>query len=995
MSKTTKTKKTKIETDFSFSNNRLNLVKDLINDPGYTPMKEKELAVLLQVTKEDRDELKAILNTLVERGEAECTSRGRYIKSDGGIIGQYTGNAKGFGFVTVEGRDEDIFIPEENTNGAFHLDTVQVELLPGVTGKRQEGRITKIITRGMTDIVGTYNDNRNFGFVVADNTKIAYDIFIPSGQSLGAVTGDKVVVTISDYGDIFFGKKPEGKVTEIIGNINDPGVDILSVVKGYDIPSEFSEKVMNQAARTPDEIIPQDLEGRLDLRNMQMVTIDGEEAKDLDDAVSLHIDNDLYYLGVHIADVSNYVQENSALDREALKRGTSVYLTDRVIPMLPHRLSNGICSLNHGEDRLALSCLMTINKMGDVIDHQIAETVINVDERMTYTSVAAILDDADPDECEKYKALVPMFEQMKELAAILHKKRSDKGSIDFDSNEAKIILDEQGDPIEIKPYERNTATDLIEDFMLMANQTVAQHFFWLQVPFLYRTHEQPSPEKIDALSVFIKNFGYFLKVKEGEVTPKEIQKLLSKIEGTKEEAVISRIALRSMMQAKYTTECTGHFGLAMDYYCHFTSPIRRYPDLQIHRIIKEQLRGKLTPERIKHYAEILPEVAKHSSETERRADDAERDTDKLKKAQFMENHVGEIFDGVISGVTAWGMFVELDNTCEGLIRAASMWDDYYAYDESSYSLVGESTGKTYTLGQKVKIKVDAADRLEKTIDFKLYSENEDDDAAKGAAFKRSRMRDNMAEDNERDGRGKRDDGTDSGFDAPKRRRSSEIDDSSFDKRDNMHPFDTRKTKPSKSKRTKGEKAYAKSGRAHSKDDKPYSKSGKSYSKDDKSYSKNGKNYSKDEKSCDKSRKVDYSKLDLKDIEPDSRTGEPRPKHTTGNSKFGKHYGASSGKKNSGASGNSDRYSSKKSDGGYGKTDRYSTKKSDGGYGKSDRYSSKKSDGGYGKSDRYSSKKSDGYRGKSEEGASSGKKYSVHKYKKSATSKGARMNQGKH
>ncbi|RKM62355.1 ribonuclease R [Butyrivibrio sp. CB08] len=646
------------------------------------------------------------------------------------ITGQFVSNARGFGFVEVEGWDEDIFIPEEYVHGAFHTDTVEVELLPDSTGKRQEGRIRNILVRGIEEIVGTYQGEQNFGFVIPDNNKIQNDIFIPIEFHGAAVTGDKVVVKITDYGDPIKRRKPEGKVKEVIGNINDPGVDILSIVMGFGIPYEFPEKVINQANRCPDIVSEADMYGRQDLRDVTMVTIDGEDAKDLDDAVSLHIDEEgNYHLGVHIADVTNYVQESSALDREALKRGTSVYLVDRVIPMLPHRLSNGICSLNHGEDRLALSCLMTFDKNGGLLDHDICESVINVNERMSYTDVAKILEDKDEETIERYKDLVPMFEQMAELSHILRAKREKKGAIDFDFPESKIILDKEGNPVDIVPHERNTATKLIEDFMLAANQTVAEHFYFMQSPFVYRIHEQPDPEKIASLSSFVSNFGHHIKTRKDEgVRPKELQKLLKTIEGTKEEPVISRMALRSMMQAKYSTECTGHFGLAFDYYCHFTSPIRRYPDLQIHRIIKDYLRGRMTEAKASHYSEILDEVAKHSSETERRAEEAERETDKLKKAQFMENHVGERFEGIVSGVTQFGFFVELENSCEGMVRAASMEDDFYVFDETSLKLVGERYHKEFTIGQKVMIRVVGADRLTKTIDFKLASDNPEDDA---------------------------------------------------------------------------------------------------------------------------------------------------------------------------------------------------------------------------------------------------------------------------
>ncbi len=645
------------------------------------------------------------------------------------IVGQFIANARGFGFVEVEGQDEDIFIPEDYVHGAFHTDTVEVELLPDSQGQRREGRIRNILVRGIEEVVGTYQGEKNYGFVVPDNGKITSDIFIPIEHHGAAVTGDKVVVKITDYGDVLKRRKPEGKVKEVIGNINDPGVDILSIVMGYDIPYEFPEKVINQANKCPDQIIEADFYGRRDFRDVTMVTIDGEDAKDLDDAVSLHIDEEgLYHLGVHIADVSNYVQESSALDREALKRGTSVYLVDRVIPMLPHRLSNGICSLNHGEDRLALSCLMTIDKNGGVIDHEICESVINVNERMNYTDVAKILEDEDQETIDRYEDLVPMFRQMAELSSILRKKREKKGAIDFDFPESKIILDKDGNPTDIVPHERNTATKLIEDFMLTANQTVAEHFFFMERPFVYRVHEQPDPEKIATLASFVNHLGHHMHVKkDGDVRPKELQKLLKGIEGSKEEAVISRMALRSMMQAKYSTECTGHFGLAFDYYCHFTSPIRRYPDLQIHRIIKDHLRGRMTEAKAGHYSEILDEVAKHSSETERRAEEAERETDKLKKAQYMENHVGEKFEGIVSGVTAWGLFVELENSCEGMIRAASMEDDFYVYDEQNMKLVGERYHKEYTLGQRVMIRVVGADRLTKAIDFKLVDPEADED----------------------------------------------------------------------------------------------------------------------------------------------------------------------------------------------------------------------------------------------------------------------------
>lgn len=688
---------------------------------------------MLQVSKEDRGELNRILNELLAEGKLSLTKKGKFIKakhSDRELIGTFISHPKGFGFVEIEGRDEDLYIPENFVNGAFHKDTVKVALLStqsaGQNGRRQEAQVIEILARGMKQIVGIYDkNNKNFGFVIPDNTKISEDVFVPVERSKGAVSGHKVVCEITDYGKN--NRKPEGKITEILGHVNDPGVDIMSIVKGYELPTEFSEKIMHQAERVASEVSEADMAGRRDLRNVQMVTIDGEDAKDLDDAVSLTKDGTQYQLGVHIADVTNYVQENSALDWEARERGTSVYLVDRVIPMLPHKLSNGICSLNAGENRLALSCLMTIDEKGEVVSHEIVESVINVDRRMSYTSVKKILEDKDEAEIHEYEALVPMFELMRELAGILREKRKKRGSIDFDFPESKIVLDKQGHPIEIKPYERNVATKIIEDFMLIANETVAEHFHWMELPFVYRTHDNPDPEKIDKLSTFIRNFGYSIKSRQEEIHPKELQKLLAKIEDTPEEALISRLTLRSMKQAKYTIDCTGHFGLACQYYCHFTSPIRRYPDLQIHRIMKEQLRGRLNEKRIDHYNALLPEVAKHSSEMERRADEAERETDKLKKVEFMERHIGEIYEGVISSITAWGVYVELPNTIEGMIHVSMLPGDYFYYDEETYEMVGQSTDIRYKLGQTLKIRVHATDKILRTIDFVIPQEWEIDE----------------------------------------------------------------------------------------------------------------------------------------------------------------------------------------------------------------------------------------------------------------------------
>lgn len=704
------------------------LLYEVITNKSYHPMKFKELAGLLQVPKEEREDLKIVLNALVADGRITVDASGKYKEQNANIkIGIFSGTSRGFGFVSLEGDEggEDIFIPERETNGALNKDRVQVCISEDQTGKRREGSIIAVLERNVNELVGTFQRGKSFGFVVPDNQKFGSDIFIPKEYTKGAVNGHKVLVKITDYGSQ--SKNPEGRVVQILGHINDPGVDVTSVILENGIPTDFPDEVMLQVENIKDEVDSKDIAGRLDLRHLQTVTIDGEDAKDLDDAITLTKEGDIYKLGVHIADVSNYVTEGSPLDKQAIKRGTSVYLVDRVIPMIPHKLSNGICSLNAGCDRLALSCIMDIDEKGNVIGHRIAETVINVDKRMTYTSVKKIVEDHDEEEMKQYEEFVPMFEEMLVLANILREKRRKRGSIDFDFPESKIIVGKDGRPTDIMPYERNKATKIIEDFMLIANETVAQDFFWQELPFVYRSHENPDVEKIEKLSIFINNFGYTMRVGQDEIHPKELQKLLIKIDGTPEEALISRLTLRSMKQAKYTTTCDGHFGLATKYYCHFTSPIRRYPDLQIHRIIKENLRGGLREKRIQHYDRILSEIARQSSLTERRADEAEREVEKLKKVQYMSKFIGEIFEGVVSGVTSWGMYVELPNTVEGMVRMADLHDDYYIYDESRYMLIGEHTKHTYKLGQKIKVQLVDTSKLLRTIDFIPVMEEDEDE----------------------------------------------------------------------------------------------------------------------------------------------------------------------------------------------------------------------------------------------------------------------------
>ncbi len=698
------------------------IVYEFICSELYVPMKEKELAIMLRVERADRGALSEALQSLLAENRIVITKKGRYLKAEEQVkeelIGTFIAKEKGFGFIEVEGQEEDYFVPKNEVNGAFHQDIVAFALLKDQRGSRKEVKVTKIVERTVKRIVGIYQQNKNYGFVVPDNKRITSDIFISLPRTKGAVNGHKVVVELTSYGNEK--QNPEGKVIEILGHVNDPGVDILSIVSDYDLPTEFGERVLNQAVRVAKEVSEADRNNRLDLRDIKMVTIDGADAKDLDDAVHVRKKGELYELGVHIADVTNYVQENSALDHEALLRGTSVYLVDRVIPMLPHVLSNGICSLNQGEDRLSLSCVMTIDGNGGVVDYEIVESVINVNRRMTYTDVSAILD-GDESLRNEYGEFVEMFEQMKIVADALRNRRKMRGTIDFDFPESKIMLDELGRPTHIMPYERNVASKIIEDFMLAANETVAEHFYWMEIPFVYRVHETPDPERIEKLSTFLKNFGYAIKMGREELHPKELQKLLDSIEGTNEEALISRLTLRSMKQAKYTITCDGHFGLACKYYCHFTSPIRRYPDLQIHRIIKETLRGKMGNERKAHYEACLPDVTKHTSSMERRAAEAERETIKLKKAEYMEERIGRQYTGVISSITSWGIYVELPNTIEGMIHVSSLEGGYYEYNDKNHEMVCASNKCVYQLGQTVTIIVKGVDKTLRTIDFLIAS----------------------------------------------------------------------------------------------------------------------------------------------------------------------------------------------------------------------------------------------------------------------------------
>lgn len=713
-------------TDFQ---DKCDIIYNLICDDLYVPMKAKELAILLNIKKGDRDELHKVLDTLIERGKIICTNNGKYIKSGSEenlqnskvslnerITGIFTPNQRGFGFVRVDGTLEDIFIGKDYVNNAFSGDKVLVELFHKTKGQKREGKIIEIVSHEVTSVVGTYEKSNNYGFVICDDNKITTDIFIPQGKDMRAVSGSKVVVHITKYAKN--NNKPEGVITEIIGHKNDPGIDILSMIKAFNVPVEFPEKVINQASRVSKPVSNDDMLGREDFRDVTMVTIDGEDAKDLDDAVSVSYDGVNYTLGVYIADVSNYVQENSALDKEAYKRGTSVYLIDRVIPMLPHTLSNGICSLNQGEDRLSMCCIMTIDGEGNIIDHKICEGVVNVNYRMTYSDVSAILD-GDKELSDKYSDVTEMFYHMHTLSSILRNKRRRRGGIDFDMSETKFIVDDSGNIVDVKPYIRDKASLIIEDFMLAANETVAEDFFWKESAFLYRTHGVPEDEKVKKLKAFVAKFGYTLKGDTSKCHPKEFQKLLDKSKGKEEEMLISRLTLRTMQQAKYTPENLGHFGLAAKYYCHFTSPIRRYPDLLIHRIIKDHLRGRYDESKEEHFHSLVATIAPGVCNTERRAEELEREVEKLKKVQYMHSFLGEEFSAVISSVTQYGFYVELNNGIDGLVHISTLKDDYYHFNENDYELVGERTNNTFSLGMIVKVVLVSADEVTRTIDFEL------------------------------------------------------------------------------------------------------------------------------------------------------------------------------------------------------------------------------------------------------------------------------------
>ena len=725
-----------------------NLILNFMAEETYVPMKAKEIATILCVPKTEYSVFNEVLKKLEEEYKIQKNRKSKYslVDSKRYITGVFRANEKGFGFVKVQGREDEIYISKNHTKNALNGDTVLIEIVESKkeSGHSIEGRIIKILTRDKDTVVGVFVNSRNYGFVVPDDRKLGTDIFISKKNFGKARNNSKVLVKITKYPEN--GKNAEGEIIEVLGNINEAGVDMLSLIKDYKLPYEFPEAVVEEAKSYREEDIEKDIEGRLDLRDKEIFTIDGEDAKDLDDAINVKkLENGNYELGVHIADVSHYVKEGSKLDKEGLIRGTSIYMLDRVIPMLPRELSNGICSLNEKKDRLTLSVIMEINNEGQVVSSQIKKSVINVTRRMSYNEIATILkyynrenekevvndikvakqkienlknDIKLLEECKKY---IKHFKQMEELAKILKKRREKQGSLNLDIPETKIVLDKDGFAIDVKKYELSFANEIIEQFMLTANETVAETFYWLEAPFIYRVHEEPDEDKILELNKFLYNFGYKIKGSKDNIHPKAFAEVLEDIKGKEEERVISTLILRTLKVARYESENKGHFGIASKYYCHFTSPIRRYPDLFIHRVISKYLSDNynVNEETLEKYNEQATNYANQSSEREKVAQKVERDSIDIKKAEFMQDKIGEEFEGIVSSITSFGMFVELESTVEGLIRFENLGDEYFIYDENRKTLTGEKTKTTYKIGDKVKIRVIHADKITRQIDFEI------------------------------------------------------------------------------------------------------------------------------------------------------------------------------------------------------------------------------------------------------------------------------------
>lgn len=702
-----------------------NEIIEMINGEVYNPVTKEELALKLDIKLENIKEYNDLINEMENDCYLYISKKGRILPPSrmGLFVGRFISHRKGFGFIKADYEGvRDLFIPSKNINGAFHNDRVIAEITKDETfDSRAEGKIVKIVKRVTTEIVGKFKPSQRFGFVKPDDISIKDDIYVPEKFFNGAKEDDKVVceITMWSVGN----RKPEGKIVEIIGHKGDRCVEIDSIVKAHKLPDKFPERVMEEAKFVAQPIPQEEINRRLDLRQEVIFTIDGSDAKDLDDAISVEkINDDIFRLGVHIADVSHYVKEKSKLDKEALKRATSVYLVDKVLPMLPKIISNGVCSLNPFEDKLTLSIIMDINKKGEVVKNEIRESVINSKARLTYTEVSDILENPDKDAHMKYYPVLQSIKYAGELTKILSSKRHKRGALDFNFPESKITLDENGVPVNVEPYERRIANRLIEELMLISNETIAEHFYWLEAPFVYRVHETPSSNKMNDFNNFIKTLGYFIKGDLEEVHPKALQGITNKMLGKPEEEVVNTMMLRSLKQAKYSPVCEGHFGLAAKYYCHFTSPIRRYPDLQIHRIIKKYLNGEMNSRKEDRYKSIVDYAATQSSERERIADDVETEVKKYYKSVYMENKIGEEFEGIISNTTQFGFFVKLENTVEGLVRLSSLGFDTYSYDEIAHTITGYNTEKVFKIGDKVKICVKDVDIDMREVYFGLIEE---------------------------------------------------------------------------------------------------------------------------------------------------------------------------------------------------------------------------------------------------------------------------------
>ena len=697
-------------------------ILEFMKDKDYVPMKAKEIAMIMRVPKKEYRDFLAVLGDLELNFKIQKNRKSKYRLMDTTYYdGIYRKNQKGFGFVRIEDHEDEIYIAKENSLNALNGDRVLIEILEEANKvKSAEAKVVKILKHEKDTIVGIFQNNKSFGFVVPDDKNFGTDIFIAKKDMGKARNNHKVLVKITKYPEK--GKKAEGKVIEVLGNVNEAGVDMLSLIKEHNLPSTFPEPVVQEAKKFGNKIDKKDIPNRVDFRDREIFTIDGEDAKDLDDAVRVQkLENGNYQLEVHIADVSYYVRENSLLDQEALVRGTSVYMLGRVIPMLPRELSNGICSLNAGEDRYTLSCIMEIDSKGNVVASDIVKGIINVTERMSYTDVQAIIENSNPKTIKRYEPYLTHFKLMEELAHILKNKRMEQGYLNLDIPESKIDLDMDGRVTNIAKYETTFAHEIIEQFMLTANETVAEKFFWLEAPFIYRVHEDPDMEKIQELNKFLFNFGMKIKANKDNIYPKEFAKTLEEMKGKEEEKVVSNLVLRTLKVARYEAENKGHFGIASKYYCHFTSPIRRYPDLFIHRVISKYLEANyVVPEKwLEEHRNQADERAKQSSEREKIATKVEREAQDLKKAEYMEKRIGEQYEGMVSSVTSFGIFVELPNTVEGLIRFDDLGDEYFIYDEDRKRLIGERTNKTYKIGDKIAIEVKSANKLLRQIDFKL------------------------------------------------------------------------------------------------------------------------------------------------------------------------------------------------------------------------------------------------------------------------------------